>query len=232
MPTRDRRSFVAQAISYFGGQDYPHRELIIVDDGGDSIRGLLPDDPHIHYLRLEGHATIGAKRNLACRQARGEIIVHWDDDDWMAGWRLRYQVENLRRQQADVCGLDSLLWLEAGSTQAWQYVYPKAARPWLAGGTLCYTKALWRENPFPEIGRGEDTRFVWSHRSKKLLALEDNTFYVALIHPGNTSPKRPSEPRWQPYAIEKIQRLLGQDWTFYAKLQAMSSDRFDPLLSV
>jgi hypothetical protein len=37
----------------------------------------------------------GEKRNRAAAEARGEIIVHWDDDDWSARWRLRYQVEEL-----------------------------------------------------------------------------------------------------------------------------------------
>ena len=39
--------------------------------------------------------TLGAKLNLACDYARGEIIAHWDDDDWYAPRRLSTQVEAL-----------------------------------------------------------------------------------------------------------------------------------------
>lgn len=95
MPTHDRRAFVPQAVGYFLRQDYIGRELIVVDDGTDPVQDLMPDDARIRYLRLEGKHTLGAKRNLACRESRGEVIVHWDDDDWMAPWRLSYQVENL-----------------------------------------------------------------------------------------------------------------------------------------
>jgi len=88
MPTHDRRPFVGRAIEHFLRQDYPHRELIIVDDGADAVRDLVPDlgseTPRIRYLRLESRRTLGAKRNLAGREAQGEVIVHWDDDDWMA----------------------------------------------------------------------------------------------------------------------------------------------------
>src|SRR5262249_22793780 len=106
MPTADRRLFVSQAIRYFLRQDYPRCELIVVDDGVDAVADAMPPDPRIRYVRLDGKHTVGAKRNLACTEARGEIIVHWDDDDWMAHWRLSYQVANLLQEQADICGLE------------------------------------------------------------------------------------------------------------------------------
>ncbi len=122
MPTYNRRRFVPQAITYFLRQDYPSRELIIVDDGTEPVGDLVPDDASIRYLYREGRLTVGAKRNLACEAAKGEIIVHWDDDDWLADWRLSYQVESLLREEADVCGLDKLLFYSPASDRAWQYI--------------------------------------------------------------------------------------------------------------
>ena len=49
----------------------------------------------MHYLRLDRRAPVGAKRNIACEVAQGEVIAHWDDDDWMAPEWLRSQVETL-----------------------------------------------------------------------------------------------------------------------------------------
>ena len=71
MPTCDRRHFVGRAIRYFLEQDYPHRELLVVDDGADCVADLMPDDPRVRYIRWSERRTIGAKRNLACEQARG-----------------------------------------------------------------------------------------------------------------------------------------------------------------
>lgn len=218
MPTADRRRWVPQAIDYFLRQDYPNRELIVVDDGADAVGDLIPPDPRIQYVRLEGKRTVGAKRNLACQRAGGEIIVHWDDDDWMAPWRLSYQVAGLLEEGADICGLDRVLYFDPRSEKAWQYVYPSGGRPWVAGNTLCYSAALWRQNPFPDINVGEDTRFVWSGCSKEILAVEDSTFLVALIHRDNTSPKRPAGSRWHPYPGKGIQDLIGEDWPFYVSL--------------
>jgi glycosyltransferase involved in cell wall biosynthesis/GT2 family glycosyltransferase len=218
MPTADRRVFVPEAIRCFLRQDYPDRELIVIDDGRDPVADLIPPDPRVRYLRLDRRHTIGAKRNLACQAARGEIIVHWDDDDWMASRRLSCQVAGLLKANVDVCGLDRLLYYDVVSGQSWQYVYPAGGRPWVGGNTLCYTRAFWEGNPFPDVSVGEDNRFLWSGRRKSIVRLTDHTFYVALIHPGNASPKLTRQPCWQPYPTPEIRRLMGADWAFYAGL--------------
>ncbi|HWF90349.1 MAG TPA: glycosyltransferase, partial [Pyrinomonadaceae bacterium] len=80
MPTYNRRLFVPQAIRCFLRQDYPNLELLVVDDGPNPVADCVPESDRIRYIRLDNRATVGAKRNLACEQARGEFIVHWDDD--------------------------------------------------------------------------------------------------------------------------------------------------------
>jgi len=88
----------------------------------------------------------------------------------------------------------------------------------LAGGTLCYLKTLWRINRFPDRATGADLRFIWSDHPKKSLALPDHTIYIALMHPGNTSPRRVQHPAWQAYPADSIRNLLGADWQFYSDL--------------
>src|ERR1035438_3066901 len=107
MPTYNRRDFVRQAIEYFNRQDYPAvaRELIVVDDGEQSVADLATGVDNIRYFRLARRTSVGAKRNFACAQAHGDVIVHWDDDDWSAPHRISAQVGALGN--ADVCGLRS-----------------------------------------------------------------------------------------------------------------------------
>src|SRR5205807_10283597 len=52
MPTYNRRPFVPQAIQYFLRQDYINKELVIVDDGTDSVSDLVPAGERIRYIRL------------------------------------------------------------------------------------------------------------------------------------------------------------------------------------
>jgi len=215
MPTYNRRRFVPQAIRYFLRQTYANRELIVVDDGSDPVADLMPQELRIRYIRLSAKLTVGAKRNLACQEAAGELILHWDDDDWSADWRVAYQVAGLLEEGADVCGLDRILYYEPASGESWVYVYPEGRRPWV--GVLCYTKDLWKRNPFPEDRPyGADNTFVWNDCPKKIARLADNRFYVAMIHSGNVSPKWTTHPNFHPYPTEQVRALLGADISFYA----------------
>ncbi|KAF5424755.1 hypothetical protein C5S42_12540 [Candidatus Methanomarinus sp.] len=89
-------------------------------------------------------------------------------------------------------------------------------KPWVAGGTLCYTKNLWKQNPFPDINIGEGTRFVWNVPEAHITRLHDNRFYVAIVHDGNTSAKRIGDRYWHTIDITRIQAILGEDYAFYA----------------
>jgi glycosyltransferase involved in cell wall biosynthesis len=210
MPTANRRPFIRQAVRYFLAQDYLEKELLILDDGEQSVEDLVPPHPQIRYHRRSGRQSVGAKRNRACNDATGEIIVHWDDDDWSASWRLSYQLGELLRTGADVCGLDRVFFIDPKTQCAWEYVYPRGGQPWVYGATLCYRKALWRRNPFPDIDVGEDSHFVWNARGARVHALQENAFFVGTVHDGNTSPKQVRDPRWQPRSVKMLQMLMGK----------------------
>src|SRR5262249_5445037 len=140
MPTYDRRRYVPLAVRAFLRQDYPQAELLVVDDGTDPVADCLPDDPRIRYVRLDRRLTIGGKRSLACAQARGEVSVHWDDDDWYPPWRLRLQASALRERSAEVCGSSQLFYYDAAAGRAWRYQYTGRPGTWVAGNTLAYLK--------------------------------------------------------------------------------------------
>ena len=215
MPTRGRRAYVPRAIRYFQRQSYRNRTLLILDDGPDPVEDLIPADSRIRYEYLPRRYSLGAKRNLACRRSEGALLLHWDDDDWIASWRIEYQVEQMIKHGAEISGLSRLYFYAPEQRQAWEYRYPGGGKPWVAGGTLCYTREFWERHPFPEISNGEDTRFVWGKGNHHLLALPETSFYVALIHRGNTSAKRPRSNRWTAVTPGKIQEIMGPDFPQY-----------------
>ena len=206
MPTHERRAFVPRAVRLFQAQDYPNRELVILDDGVNAVADLIPPTPRIRYYHLTTRHSVGEKRNLACSLARGRIIVHWDDDDWHAPWRLSYQVSSLLEGGQHMCGLDRLYFYEPQKARAWCYQYPDPGR-WLAGGTLCYRREHWLRHPFEDRDIGEDS--IWVRHPAVRLALPRHDFYVAMIHPGNTSPKVKSGPWWHVVPESEILEVLG-----------------------
>lgn len=215
MPTRDRRAFVPQAINYFLRQDYPDTELIVVDDGADAIADILPADPRIRYIRLERPLTVGAKRNLACGLARGDVILHWDDDDWYPPRRVRIQAAALRDGNDDICGSAQVYYYDAAKGRAWRYHYPARPPQWVAGNTLAYRKSYWERKPFPDIQVGEDVRFIREGQPRGIRDLADPGLCVAMIHPANISPKITTGINWQALPDTQIKQLLGDDFGFY-----------------
>ena len=209
MPTYNRRPFIERAIRYFQRQTYPSLELLILDDGTDSIRDLVPEDPRIRYVRLDGRRTIGAKRNLGCEEARGEYIAHWDDDDWYPPDRIAIQVEALRRRGGGICGSSQELFYEPQTQRAWRYRWI-GSDAMLVGASLLYPKSLWMKTRFADLQIGEDVRFV-RQAGAALVDLLLPSLCVGIVHPGNTSPKTVQGRNWEEYPLQPLQMLLGAD---------------------
>jgi len=84
MPTKDRPEFLARAIDSVLTQTYANWELIIVNDGGESVLGLVEGrnaSQRIRCIEFDTSNGQAAARNVALREARGHIICYLDDDD-------------------------------------------------------------------------------------------------------------------------------------------------------
>ncbi len=206
MPTYNRRTFVPAALACFAAQDYANLELIVVDDGSDSIADLLPSDSRIRYFRLDAKLNTGAKRNFACEQARGSWIAHWDDDDWYAPTRIRTQIDAMRNTHWQCSGTTTMYYVDCDHDRAFRYSYGGSGRAWL--GALLYAKSAWERNRFESIQIGEDVRFVGRIPVADRLDLNDPGLTIGTIHPSNTSPKKTSGAYWSPESPEKIRDLM------------------------
>lgn len=219
MPTHNRRSFIPQAIRCFLRQDYSNLELLVVDDGTEPVNDLVPTSDRIRYVRFDQKLTIGAKRNLACEKARGEFIVHWDDDDWYPPSRVRTQVRAMIERGADLCGSSRVAYFDPARDRAWEYRYPSAKGPWVAGNTLAYRKSFWSRHKFLDIQVGEDSRFVWSSKGRAVADLADPGLCVATVHSNNTSRKNVNAVYWHSQPSDYVDSLLGDDVYFYRTLE-------------
>lgn len=209
MPTRNRRWAVPLALACFEAQDYPNKELLVIDDGEMGVEDLVRGRANVRYLRPGRRMSVGEKRNYGCQHARGEFIAHWDDDDWMAPYRLSYQVRELEASGAGLCGLEQMLYWEPLGGQAWRYVYPATEQRWVAGGSFLYRHSTWERQGFDAVDVGEDNQFVWRLPADEVLPLRDFEFYVAMLHAGNTSIKMIEPTRWAPADTGQIRRLMG-----------------------
>jgi glycosyltransferase involved in cell wall biosynthesis len=228
MPTYDRRDFVDRAIDYFLRQTWPRRELIVVDDGTDPVGDLVEarvdgiarrsgETVNIRYHRLPQRIPLGTKRNIAVELAAGDVLAHWDDDDWYPADRLAAQLSALMGADALLCGTARIPFYDPQHHRAMEYRRPPRGRPWLAGTSLMYRRRLWQTNRFADVATGEDTRFVWRTPAHAITSTEE-PHVVALVHRGNTVAKSGRGSFWSAVPIDQIEAALGEDMAFYRNL--------------
>ena len=72
LTTRDRPRFMEMALACFRHQDYPNRELIIVDDGDQfPVADDAARNAGATLIRTEPGTPLGTKLNLGCDAAKG-----------------------------------------------------------------------------------------------------------------------------------------------------------------
>jgi len=86
IPAYNAGAYITETLESALGQTYPHREVIVVNDGStdDTERRVEAYRRHIRYLRQE-HAGEGRARNVGLRAATGDYIAFLDADDL---WRI------------------------------------------------------------------------------------------------------------------------------------------------
>lgn len=218
MPTKNRREFVPKAIEYFLRQTYPNKELVIGEDSSEdsayqSLNQSAATPDQVHYVWCESGLTLGHKRNTLVELAAGDLIAHWDDDDWYGPTRLADQVAAMQATKTDVCGLDSPLFYDLRTGQSYRYHFADGC-PY--GATLMYTRDFWARRPFGDIQVGETGPFM-EGRHVRALDCANGDWFVGMLHDGNTCPKALRTKYFTPFP--DLTLPLGADWPFYQGLR-------------
>jgi len=83
VPTYQREKLLCETIGYLLAQDYPNRELLIVDQSSnhepETARYLDSIAGQVRYFHL-AQPNLPAARNFGIRQSKGELVVFLDDD--------------------------------------------------------------------------------------------------------------------------------------------------------
>ena len=205
MPTYNRPSLIPVALKCYASQDWADTELVVIDDGtvkvGELVKQLVPN---AIYIYLAERQTIGAKRNLACEAARGEVICHFDDDDWSAAGRIRDQVKRLLESGKQMTGYHSITYWNG--TKACHYV--SALPEYVVGTSMCYQKRFWSTHRFPGKNYAEDNALVYKARDENQLIAEDaRQMMVVRSHASCTSsPERLRQNTWPEVRRETLPR--------------------------
>lgn len=186
-----RKLAAALAIPSYLQQDYPNLELVVVDDGDDLIHDLVEDIPDVNYLHLPAH-NLSEKRNAGVQAARGDIIVHFDADDWSGPNRVNDQVQMLRDNPgAQIAGYHQALWFDFVSHRASHY------RGAIWGASIAYRKSYALNHRWDsEVSLAEDVPFIYGAP----VAFKDGgQNFVATMHTGNARRASVGDPSFWPF---------------------------------
>ncbi|MDR3415100.1 MAG: glycosyltransferase family A protein [Nevskia sp.] len=193
MVTRGRLPRARLAIDCYLRQTYPDKELVIVTESPepelDEHLAAL-NHPDLRLVTVPpSTGRLGALRNVAVEQARGELVCQWDDDDLYDPQRLEVQYGILRQAQAQACLMQRwLLWWPARRRLA-----VSRARRW-EGSILCLKSAMPR---YPDLAQGEDTPAIQQLCVSARVALFSlPQLYLYVWHGSNTCTDTHFESLW------------------------------------
>lgn len=189
-PTYNRSAFLPRLYRLFAAQTHADCELVILDDSPQPT-GFFDrlTDERVRYVHRPERLPLGIKRNILGELATGEVILHFDDDNYysptyietmlnvlgdgdfasLSGWYL-YSVIHRIFAYWDLSEVAPYHYrVDSGQSIA---IVDNSARPleetrsWglrnLMGWGLsfAYRRQVWRRHPFDQIQHGEDSAFV------------------------------------------------------------------------
>ena len=115
LPTFNRAWALTEAVDSVLSQDYPHIELIVIDDGStDNTQILLePYKDRITVLTRENKG-VSAARNAGIKKSRGDLIALLDSDDAWDKRKISCQVEFFNAHPGAMICQTEEIWIRNG----------------------------------------------------------------------------------------------------------------------
>ena len=219
VPTRNRASFLPQLLELYRNQTWKNKELLVLDDSereDEAFKLLAKNHRDIKYWHRSQKLSIGGKRNALVSESTGEIIAHFDDDDYYAPNYLSWMHGEMKTNHADLVKLAGWFALhqESNTLGFWDTTDFKSAhhifcgtdnischkgafsandlRSFMTGYgfSYFYKKECWSKSRFPDRDHGEDSIFVEqliTANKRVQLSQDGSGVCLHIIHHGNTS---------------------------------------------
>ena len=180
MATRNRRSFFQVALRCFQRQTRPNVELVVIDDGEETVADLCEGVSNVCYVRVNRPTLLGAKLNMGIEASRGTLLQKLDDDDYYRPEFLATAARHLPKEGDHIVAWCCFRILLAGEDRL-----RDSGHGWRAGGTLCFHRSLWEQHPFRSLPRAVDRWFV-DDSGSRLIRVCAPEQYLLVRHGKNT----------------------------------------------
>ena len=147
--TYGRVDMLEESLHSFLQQDYPNKEMIIVNDY--PLQKLVFEHPQVKIINLDyTFSNIGLKENFATELCKGEIVCQWDDDD--------VALPNHLNNVAKIIGDNNIIHWKTGVL----YNEPSITDvTWIGNSGIVFTKKAWEAvGKHPLENAGYDMTFI------------------------------------------------------------------------
>ncbi len=193
-PTYNRRMFIPTLIDIYKAQTYPKEKMewIIADDGRISVEDLFTEAaqtiPNIRYIRIDEKMRLGAKRNLLNKEARGQIIIAMDDDDYYPPERVSIVVDAFKKNpKIDLAGSSemNLYYLDTRKV----YTIGPYSATHATNGTMAWRKRYSDNHKYDEyVTKAEEVSFLDNYKHS-MIQLPPLSTILVICHTDNTVDK-------------------------------------------
>jgi len=193
-PTYNRRRFITNLIRMIQGQTYPRHKMewIVFDDGQEEVRDLFEAEranlPTLHFIHSEDKCTLGEKRNRLNKEASGEIIIAFDDDDFYFPDRVEHAVSKLlENPKVDLAGSSEVYMFFTDNKEIYK------CGPYFAkhatNGTMAWRKRYALSRRYDEtVAFAEEKSFLEQYKNP-LVQLDPMKVMLVISHGDNTFDK-------------------------------------------
>jgi glycosyltransferase involved in cell wall biosynthesis len=167
-------------------------EWIVLDDGTEKVEELFTKLtnglPNIRYISLDEKLNIGAKRNRLNQEAKGDIIIAMDDDDWYSPDRVAHVVTKFAQNPG---------YYLAGSSEMYMY-YSDNATIYKLGpyhdkhatnGTMAWRSHYGKHNDYDETVTYAEERSFLNDYKYPMVQLDPRKTMLVISHSENTFDK-------------------------------------------
>lgn len=172
IPARNEAHVIGETLNHLLAQDYPHFDVIVLDDDssdgtGDVVRRIAEGDSRLQLLQGTPLPTGWMGKNWAChqmsQQATGDLLVFTDADVTWESAALSTLVAEVRRTGADLYTVwptqRTVTWAErlvvplmAFAIGAYLPVIGTYHAPFAAFGAACGQCMVWRREAYTRVG--------------------------------------------------------------------------------
>jgi glycosyltransferase involved in cell wall biosynthesis len=192
-PTYNRKRFIPFLIQCYNSQSYPKdkMEWIIYDDGSEPVDDLFNNlsFPNIRYIYNSEKQNIGYKRNILNTEAKGDIIIAMDDDDYYPPERVAHVVNKFRSQpKYQLAGSSEIFMYYTDNQTIYKFgpYHPNHA----TNGTMAWTSEYAKSHKYDEnVTHAEEKSFLEEYKHP-MIQLEPYKTMLVISHSENTFDKK------------------------------------------